>query len=29
MIYRKDLFEASGLEIPTTLDEMVDGRARS
>jgi N,N'-diacetylchitobiose transport system substrate-binding protein len=24
MIYRKDLFEASGLEIPKTLDEMVD-----
>ena len=23
MIYRKDLFEASGIEIPTTLDEMV------
>ena len=24
MIYRKDLFEKSGLEIPKTLDEMVD-----
>jgi N,N'-diacetylchitobiose transport system substrate-binding protein len=24
MIYRKDLFEKSGIEIPTTLDEMVD-----
>ena len=23
MIYRKDLFEASGIEVPTTLDEMV------
>ncbi len=23
MIYRKDLFEAAGLEVPTTLDEMV------
>ncbi len=23
MIYRKDLFEASGIEIPTTLDEML------
>ena len=34
MIYRKDLFEESGIEIPTTLDEMVaagetaDGRQR-
>ncbi len=24
MIYRKDLFEASGIEVPTTLEEMVD-----
>jgi N,N'-diacetylchitobiose transport system substrate-binding protein len=24
MIYRKDLFEKAGIEIPTTLDEMVD-----
>ncbi len=23
MVYRKDLFEASGIEVPTTLDEMV------
>ena len=28
MIYRKDLFEASGIEIPTTLEEMVAAGAQ-